>query len=180
MIKRRAYLNEFSSDGNGGWAYGGAVYEPSDGGMKRYMLTAGITALALTLLTAGGGCIPAAGSTNSFYVILPLLAEAIAVVLADAAVVKLLLSEKPLRDYAYERSVKRLPFLLLAASAFSLLGAVCTLLYVLLNGFCGMLVGTLGYIAAKLAVAVAAPLAVLRLKKTEFVRKAPEKGSSEG
>lgn len=172
---RRAYLNDFVADENGGYLYGGARYEPENCNIKSYCRLLGAVMTVITAVSAASGCISAEGSTNCFYVVLPLLFELIAVLLGDAAAVKVLLSEKPLREYIYVKSAKRIPIFLFCAAGFAAAGAVCTGVYIALNGVGERAAETVIYIVLKLAAAVLSFTAAQRLRRKKFAKIPPAK-----
>ena len=172
---RRAYLNDFVADENGGYLYGGTRYEPENGNVKSYCRSLGAAMTVITAVSAASGCISAEGSTNCFYVVLPLLFELIAVLLADAATVKVLRSGKPLREYIYVKSVKRIPIFLFCAAGFAAAGAVCTGVYIALNGIEKRVAETVIYIVLKLAAATLSFAAAECFRKKKFVKIPPAK-----
>ena len=159
---RRAYLNDFVADENGGYLYGGTRYEPENGNVKSYCRSLGAAMTVITAVSAASGCISAEGSTNCFYV-------------ADSATVKVLRSEKPLREYIYVKSVKRIPIFLFCAAGFAAAGAVCTGVYIALNGIEKRVAETVIYIVLKLAAATLLFAAAECFRKKKFVKIPPAK-----
>ena len=77
---RRSHLNDFHLNVAGEYVYDGSLFacrssEESLRGSKRAVW---IMAAALALAVVAGGCIPAPGMQNCFYVLLPYLGEVVA------------------------------------------------------------------------------------------------------
>ena len=77
---RRSHLNDFHLNVAGEYVYDGSFFacrssEESLRGSKRAVW---IMAAALALAVVAGGCIPAPGMQNCFYVLLPYLGEMLA------------------------------------------------------------------------------------------------------
>lgn len=68
-----------------------------------------IMAAALALAVVAGGCIPAPGMQNCFYVLLPYLGEVVAAASVVWALAKLGTDWREVREYNYEKSVAVLP-----------------------------------------------------------------------
>ena len=133
---RKAYLNDFQPNLAGEYTYNGAHYRYADSRMP-YSAARGKT-LLFSLLTLAGliiaGCVSEGGMGNTFYVIIPYMAEALCVFLTLMAVFKMLRGGERLREYIYTSSVKRIPPSTLCAAVFAALGIICSLIYIILNG----------------------------------------------
>lgn len=131
---RRAYLEDFRQDINGEFVYEGDRYTLEGGNpgkvRARLWIFSGLLAAACVL----GGCLPARCMINCVYCILPYVGELIGVFTLLWAMVKLTKAGDELRGYVYEKSVGTLPQRSFVAALFAALGAIGTMLYVILNG----------------------------------------------
>ena len=73
--------------------------------------------------TVAAGCVPAPGTINCFYVLMPYLGVLSAIILTCWAFGQLAGGGEPLRRYVYDRSLPKLPVRL----GFTVTGAVLTL-----------------------------------------------------
>lgn len=131
---RRAYLQYFTPTQNG-YEYTGPVCRclnpPQE--RKRLLWQQGGCCVVMAAAVIVAGCIPAPGTANCFYVLLPYLWVLAAVILTCWAFVQLAGGGEPLRRYVYDRSLPRLPVRLgftAAGAAMALAGEV----FYLLNG----------------------------------------------
>lgn len=149
---RRAYLNDFTLGENGEYSYSGAKYTPTptDGkSTKRAfgeLLVISVLSLVLSVI---GGCIPSAGMLNCFYVILPFIGEIATVVSVLWIMCRILYHGFPLREYVSKATAEKLSDRCRFPMIFSALGMVCTILYIILNGFDNQLPATLIYLLIK-------------------------------
>ena len=74
---RREHLNDFHLNVAGEYVYDGALYacQNDDAKQRRSKRAVWGMAAILTVVVAAGGCIPAPGMQNCFYVLLPYLGE---------------------------------------------------------------------------------------------------------
>ena len=118
-----SYLNDFHLNVSGEYVYEGELYaledKPQHAAKKKKFWV--LTAL-LTAVSVAGGCLPAPGMRNCFYVILPYLGVA-------WAAVRLGTNWSAVREYVYERSVPVLPRRAAAAAVFAALGAVAEIVF---------------------------------------------------
>lgn len=151
---RRTYLNDFQRDADGKYRYHGAYYRYHGGDTERKRFTRTLwlyTALAVISLTAGALLMPADGIGRSLYVLLPLAAEIGTLGSAVYASGRLTAHGDPVRGYIYERTVKKLPNRCMASAVCAAIGAVATLVFLLVSGE-GTLWRTAVYGASKLLV----------------------------
>lgn len=164
---RKAYLNDIQPNLAGEYVYVGAHYRYASEGMSYSRARAAIMLLeGLSLLSLiAAGCVSAGGMGNCVYVIVPYIAEAIAVFVTAYAVFKLVMGGEKLREYVYEASVKRIPGGALCSSVFAVVSAVCILVFTILNGIDGS-AGEFVLLTAAKAVGIAAPLFLRKFIKT--------------
>lgn len=107
---RRAYLQYFTQTPNG-YEYTGPVCRcqnpPRE--RKRLLLKQGCCCAVMAAAAVTSGCIPAPGTANCFYVLIPFLWVFAAVVLTCWAYCQLAGGGEPMRRYVYDRSLPKLP-----------------------------------------------------------------------
>ena len=148
---RREHLNDFHLNVAGEYVYDGALYacQSDDAKQRRSKRAVWGMAAILTVAVAAGGCIPAPGMQNSFYVILPFLGELIAAVSTAWAVFRLGSDWSAVREYVYERTVPVLPRRALAAAILAFLGILCECVHLALAGHGGRLFYAVLYLIFK-------------------------------
>ncbi len=156
---RKAYLNDIRPNLSGEYVYTGAHLNFVPGKRSYRQAASGMAAYALLSLAGlvAAGFVRAGGMGNCFYVLIPYMAEAVAVFTLLLAVYKTLSRGSRLRDYEYESSVVKIPVRALLSSVFAAVGLVCVLVFVILNGPDGSLGELIALLAAK-AVAIVVPL----------------------
>ena len=152
---RRAYLNDFRLGENGEYSYAGAEYTPipkNGKSVKRAFLEITSISAICTFLSVLGGCIPSAGMLNCFYVIIPFICEIASVVSVLWIVCRMMYHGFPLREYIYTATAEKLTDRCRFPMIFSVLGLVCTVIYVFLNGFDNQTYVTLIYLLLKISI----------------------------
>ncbi len=106
-----SYLNDFHPNLAGEYIYDGTLYacQADAAAIRTAQRRIWAAGALLALLAVAGGCIPAPGMQNHFYVILPYLGELIAALTVGWALVKLGRDWTAVREYVYERTVPALP-----------------------------------------------------------------------
>lgn len=133
---KKSSLEQYQRNAAGEYIYTGKYFTcTADGTTRRRTL------FQLWLLMgamAGGsvavGLFPAPGTTNTFYVLIPMVAEIILAMSCLWALGQLSAGGEPLKEYVYGVSVKKLPGRLTAVTVLAGLTALMELLYLLLNG----------------------------------------------
>ena len=142
---RREHLNDFHLNVAGEYVYDGALYacQSDDTKQRRSKRAVWGMAAILTVAVAAGGCIPAPGMQNCFYVLLPYLG-------VIWALAKLGTDWSTVREYNYKKSVAVLPVRTEVTAVFSLLGIVCELIFFFVNDHAGQTFFALLYVLLKL------------------------------
>ena len=145
---RREHLNDFHLNVAGEYVYDGALYacQSDDTKQRRSKRAVWGMAAILTVAVAAGGCIPAPGMQNCFYVLLPYLGEFLVI----WALAKLGTDWSTVREYNYKKSVAVLPVRTAVTAVFSLLGIVCELIFFFVNDHAGQTFFALLYVLLKL------------------------------
>ena len=158
---RKAYLNDFQPNLAGEYTYNGAHYHYVGEGMSygsvRRNTVFGAAAMLVGLLAPG--FVRAGGMGNCFYVLIPYMAEAISVFVTMFAVFKMLTGGERIREYIFEKSVKRIPAGCVCCAVFAAIGFVCSMVFSAINGIGGSTVEAAVLIVGK-CLGVTAPLAL--------------------
>lgn len=121
---RRAYLKYFTPTSDG-YEYTGPVCRcqnpPRE--RKRLLWQQGGCCAVMVVMAVMAGCVPAPGTTNCFYVLLPYLWVLASVVMSCWAFGQLAGGGEPMRRYVYDRSLPKLPVRL----GFTMVGTALTL-----------------------------------------------------
>lgn len=154
---RRAYLDDFQTTVSGEMIYCGAyyVYQGPAGARKAFLLKVTGSAAAAAVFSVLSGCVPAPGTLNCFYVLLPLLGSILSAVSVLWAVIRLIGGGETLREYVYTATVEELPLrtaLCIGCAGLSILGE---LLFLLLNGAGGKVPGLLLFLLSQGSVLLA-------------------------
>ena len=114
--KRRAYLSYFHKNAAGEYVYSGSLYAYEGGNRKRALT--GLWALlgVAIALTVLGGCIPVPGLTRMWYILIPYVLSVIAICMGLWSLGEITAGGDSLREYVYEKSVKRLKRRMVLAS----------------------------------------------------------------
>ena len=158
-MKRREYLNEYHLDDSGKkYVYGGAYYALTATEKEAKTVYAKAWALSAVLLGAvvGSGCINAAGMSNTFYVIMPYMAEVALLFSLLWNTVRLLLQGAKVKAYIYQATVPKLPSLSMALAIAAIISFVASLVFIILNGFEQQAVKCILYLFFKLFICVSA------------------------
>ena len=147
-LKHKEYLNDFKRQENGQYVYEGAFYA-WNGDRKKSLLRLWLIGLGMMASAVAGGCIPAAGMDNTFYVIIPFMLEVIFAASVLWALVRLTAAGDPMRGYLYEGTVEKLKprswFVLVTAA----LGVIAVTVFLCLHGFGGKIFWTIIYYLLK-------------------------------
>lgn len=176
---RRSHLNDFHLNVAGEYVYDGSLFacrssEESLRGSKRAVW---IMAAALALAVVAGGCIPAPGMQNCFYVLLPYLGEVVAAASVVWALAKLGTDWREVREYNYEKSVAVLPVRTVVTAGFAALGIVCEGIFFFANKPADKALFDLLYVLLKLIVLLCALGVRAKIMQAEW-DKIPKKDKS--
>ncbi len=150
---RRSYLNDFKLNAAGRYEYFGRhfVWDNPNKDRKRAFMLAWALTVTLIGLTLASGCDPAAGMSNTFYVILPYIAEFAALFSVVWGACRLTFGGERLREYVYRETVPKLPRRTLLVAVSAGVGLVGSAVFIILNGFEGRVLLSLTYPIAKAA-----------------------------
>lgn len=133
---RRAYLDDFQTSVSGEMIYCGAyyVYQGRTEARKGFLLKVTAASAVAAVFSVLSGCVPAPGTLNCFYVLLPLLGSILSAVSLLWAAIRLLAGGEELREYVYTATVEAFPMRTALSVGFSGLSILGELLFLLLNG----------------------------------------------
>ena len=176
---RRAHLNDFHRNVAGEYVYDGALYtcQSSEKELRSIRRAVWAMAAALAAAVVAGGCIPAPGMQNCFYVLLPYLGEFLSAASIVWALVKLGRDWGTVRAYNYEKSVAVLPVRTVLTAAFSALGIVCESIFFFANDRAGQTFFALLYVLLKLTALLCALGLRAKIMQAEW-DKLPKKDNS--
>lgn len=102
---RREHLNDFHLNVAGEYVYNGALYACQSDDAKQHRIKRAVWGMAAILIVAviAGGCIPAPGMQNCFYVLLPYLGEFLGAGSVIWALAKLGMDWGTVREYNYKK-----------------------------------------------------------------------------
>ena len=133
---RRAYLDDFQTTVSGEMIYCGAyyVYQGRTEARKGFLLKVTAASAVAAVFSVLSGCVPAPGTLNCFYVLLPLLGSILSAISVLWAAVRLISGGEQLREYVYTATVEAFPMRTALSVGFSGLSILGELLFLLLNG----------------------------------------------
>ena len=134
--KRRAYLEYFHKNAAGEYVYAGDHYAYSGTDAERKRALTGLWSClgAAAALMVLGGCIPVPGLARTWYILIPYVLSVMAVFMGLWSLGELTAGKDPLREYVYERSVKRLRRRSLEVSALAALSLIGELVFAVRTG----------------------------------------------
>ena len=176
---RREHLNDFHRNVAGEYVYDGALYSCQTGEEKLCRIKRAVWATAAVLIAAvaAGGCIPAPGMQNCFYVLLPYLGEFLSAGSVVWALAKLGTDWGAVREYNYRKSVAVLPVRTAVTAFFSGLGIACELIFFFVNDHVGQTFFVLLYVLLKLTALLSVLVLRAEIMHTEW-GKLPKKDNS--
>ena len=153
--RREKRLRDIQLDERGNAVYTGSIFRiAGDDRKERTKLGAGLAALAAMVI--GSGCIDSAGTTNTFYVILPFLGEICALFALCWQAVKIIAGREGVRTYVYEAAAGIIPGAGRVLCVFALFGLAASGYYLLRNGTGGQSVKAVAYLVLKALTAAGA------------------------
>ena len=132
MMKNREYLNDYKLAANGEYVYTGKYYTYTSDVTKKKRDLAFLTAV-LTAAVIASGFINGSGMDNTFYVILPYIAEVACVFALCWNVVRLLGQRDRIKEYVYRVVVKNIPNALKTLMLCSALSFVATIVCLIIQ-----------------------------------------------
>lgn len=168
---KKEYLNQYKKSAGGGYEFTGTYYVYAGENFRAQLLRIAALAVAITVAVIGSGCLSAGGMRNSFYVILPFIAEVSALFALLWSSVKLFSKGERVKEYIYKVTYPRLPRICIALAVCAGVSLICSVIFIILNGAEGGVAKCVIYNGLK-AVIIALSLLyrALILKTTYVVR----------
>ncbi len=173
---RKQYLNDFSPALNGDYVYTGRYYRPEmeDDDFSQRRIRFIIAVIISVIFVFAAGLLPAAGSTNCFYVILPFLAMIICCFVKTGKAVRLFLSGSRVREYAYIKTVPVLPGWTIAEEVSAAATLLAETVFLLVNGFESRVLYTVIYICFIVSTMIADFEALKVFRRISWIEDVPE------
>ncbi|MBE6835041.1 MAG: hypothetical protein E7515_02175 [Ruminococcaceae bacterium] len=130
------FLENFKLGPEGSYVYTGETYSLKADYKKAYLIFV-VFGVSLALCVIGSGLINAAGMNNTFYVIIPYIAEVISLFVILWSNIKLVYAGEKVRAYVYEPTRHRIPEGTLALAVFSAASLLGSIVFTALHGFEG-------------------------------------------
>ncbi|MCR4606136.1 MAG: hypothetical protein K5771_00230 [Oscillospiraceae bacterium] len=173
---RKQYLNDFSPALNGDYVYTGGYYRPEmeDAVFSRCRIRFIIAVIISVMFVFAAGLLPAAGSTNCFYVILPFLAMIICCFVKTGKAVRLFLSGSRIREYTYLKTVPVLPGWIIAEAVSAAATLLAEAVFLLINGVESRELYTVLYICLIVSTMIADLAAMKYFRRISWTEDVPE------
>ena len=152
--RRDKKLRDIQLDAQGNPVYIGKTYRIS-GDDRRTRLHLGLGLAALAAVVIGSGCIDAAGTTNSFYVILPFIGEVCALFALCWQAVKIIAGREGVRQYVHDAARGMIPGACRVLTVFALFGLAASGWYLWRHGL-GQAAKSIAYLVLKVLAAAGA------------------------
>ena len=152
--KKSEYLSEYKLDENGKYVYKGKYYSINDSveNIKNIYIKAWVLNILIACAAIGSGCINAAGMNNSFYVIIPYIAEIAALFAYSLNSIGLFSQGYKVKEYIYKKKFFKLSPAAMGIAISSAIGFICSLIFVISNGFQNQIFECVLYLALKILV----------------------------
>ena len=173
---RKQYLNDFTPALNGDYVYTGGYYRPEmdHAVFSQFRVRFIISVIISAIFVFAAGLLPAAGSTNCFYVILPFLAVLICCFVKTGKAGRLFLSGFRVREYVYLKTVPLLPGWTIAETACAAITLLAEAIFLLINGFEGRVLYTVVYICLIILTMIADLMMLKNIRKLRWIEEVPE------
>jgi tellurite resistance protein TehA-like permease len=135
--RKKEYLNDYVRDENGKYSYKGKylTLDCAESEHKKITATLICSCVIITVTTILSGCINAGGMNNTFYVILPYIAEVAALFFSMRYMMRLILEGRQVKEYVYKATVPKIPTALAALAVCAVISFVCSLVFDIIGGF---------------------------------------------
>lgn len=173
---RKQYLNDFSPALNGDYVYTGVYYrsEMEDADFSKCRIRFIILVIISVIFVFAAGLLPAAGSTNCFYVILPFLAMIICCFVKTGKAARLVLSGSRVREYVYLKTVPVLPGWTIAETVSAAATLLAEVVFLLANGSESRVLYTVVYICLIVSTMIADFAALKVFRRISWNEDVPE------
>lgn len=134
--KKRAYLNDFKKNSEGHYEYQGKIFECEGGKtqLNRVKYRMWISYAFVIICAIAGGCVPAPGLVDTFYVIFPYALGLMAAISLGWALCRLSFAGDLLKAYIYDVTVKKIPHRAVITIIFNAASVLGMAVYLLIHG----------------------------------------------
>jgi len=152
--KKSQYLNEYKLDENGKYVYRGKYFsiDGNTNEIKSTYIRVWVYFSVIFAAIIGSGCINAAGMNNSFYVIIPYIAEVVLLFAYGLSFFKLFAKGYRVKEYNYSVSFKKLSPASMGIAVTAAISFICSLVFIIINGFDNQIIGCILYLLLKIFV----------------------------
>ncbi len=169
--KKWDYINDFKMTADGKYTYMGDWYCVADKeSYRKTYIFFSLIAFINTGLVIATGLINAAGMNNTFYVILPYVAQVCSVFSLLWKSIRLISSGKKIKAYVYETAVQGIPAALISLFIFSLVTLLSSVIFLILHGFEGKTALCVLFIILQILTALSAFLSKNFYKKQRWAK----------
>ena len=169
--KKWDYINDFKLTADGKYTYMGDYYSPEgDRSYKQVYIQYIFIACICTALVIASGLINAAGMNNTFYVILPYVAQVCSVFALVWKTIRVVSSGEKVKAYVYETAVVRLTPALMSLFVCSLITFFASLLFIILNGTENKTILCISYLILQAVTAAVSFTSRLYCRKIKWVK----------
>lgn len=174
--KRRAYLNSFQKDSNGKYVYEGDLYifEPQGKGLRQELTRLWVLAAGMMAAFLAAGCVPAPGTGNCFYVLIPYMISVILGISVCWGLGRMTAGGSELRAYVYEATAAQLPVRAGFAAFFAGAALVGELVYLFKNGTEGKLAGCVLFLVLEAFAGVVTLIIKKQISQMQWKKKSSE------
>lgn len=137
---RKTALEHYQRNAGGEYIYTGdyMAYVEEGKTRKRAMTELWTVGAGIGILTVACGCIPAPGTQNTFYVLIPLMISILTAIACLWTLIQITGGGDPMKEYVYRESVQKMQGRFTGAACFAGLTALAELVYLVLNGGWGL------------------------------------------
>lgn len=159
--QKKTYLNDFTLGEDGKYKYSGAIVEigTNEKSFKKFARSLWAWGLICAALQIMCGCIPAAGMSNTIYVILPYAAGLISTGVLLYFIPGLTAKGGRVREYIYEKNRKIINVCALCDGAFCAVTLIGEIVFIIIYGFSDDAAASVIFMASHVAAAAFALLA---------------------
>ncbi len=169
--KKWDYINDFKLTADGKYTYMGDYYSPEgDKPYKQLYIQYIFIAFICTTLVVASGLINAAGMNNTFYVILPYVAQVCSVFALVWKTIRVVSSGEKVKAYVYETAVQRLTPALMSLFVFNLITFSGSIIFIIFNGTENKTILCISYLILQAVTAVVSFISRLYCRKIKWVK----------
>ena len=169
--KKWDYINDFKMTADGKYTYMGDWYSLEDiNAYKKVYLIFFLIAFVNAALVIGAGLINAAGMNNTFYVILPYVAQVCSAFALVWKSIRVVSAGEKIKGYVFETAIQRIPAALMSLFVFSIITLLSSIVFIILNGTENKLMLCILFIVIQVLTAISAFVCRLYHKRQKWIK----------